>query len=144
MGPRAGEWIGCRRIGVQVSMSGGLCEPAPPDGSPCLHVSAGWFPFLLVLLLPGLRRSGAAGSPGLTGRPRRFSGRNILPQPRSAPLLCARLPHCAPGRALAPGQGLPGSSQRGSRALPSRAASKVAGSESETPGLPCQILLPNP
>lgn len=34
VGPGAGKWIGCRRIWVQVSVSRGLCERVPPDGSP--------------------------------------------------------------------------------------------------------------
>lgn len=44
VGPGAGERTGCRRIGVQVSVSGGLCERAPPDGSPVYMSARAGFP----------------------------------------------------------------------------------------------------
>lgn len=72
------------------SVSGGL-SGGSSRWKPCLHVSAGWFPFLLVLLLPGARRPGAAGSPGLAGGPRRSWG-HLSAHPGSASLRRSWLP----------------------------------------------------
>lgn len=66
MGPGATKWISIRRIWVQGSVSEGLPERALPDGSPCLHVSVGWFPFPLATCCPVLstRQSRLSGTNG--------------------------------------------------------------------------------
>lgn len=118
-GPR-GRQVDCLQAdrGASECVWGSVCAGCS-RWKPCLHVSAGRFPFLLVLLLPGFRRSGAAGSSGLTGRPRRSSAGASFSRPvRAAPH--ARLPRSAPG--------LPPASRRGSRAC-GAAPPKVSGPE---------------
>ena len=118
-GPRGGQvdWLQADR-GASECVWGSVCAGCS-RWKPCLHVSAGRLPCLLVLLLPGSRRSGAAGSSGLTGRPRRSSAGASFSRPlRAAPH--ARLPHSAPG--------LPPASRRGSRAC-GAAPPKVSGPE---------------
>lgn len=62
VGPGAGKWIGCRRIGVRVSVSGDLCARAPPGGSPVYMSARAGFPSSWYFSCR------AADSPGLTGR----------------------------------------------------------------------------
>lgn len=118
----AGKWMGCKRIGVQVSVPGGLCERTSPDGSPCLHVSASWFPFLLVLVLRSFLALEGCRLPETAGPASALRRQAIPLQPGSAPLpralhaaLALLSQPCAGSRARAPP-----SSQRGSRALQSR------------------------
>lgn len=97
-GPRGGQvdWLQADQ-GASECVRGSVCAGSS-GWKPCLHVSAGRFPFLLVLLLPGSWRLGAADSPGLTGRTLlAFPPPGITFPDGSRGSPHARLPHSTPG-----------------------------------------------
>lgn len=105
VGPGVGKWPRRGRIGVQVSVSGALSERAPPDGSPCLHVSAFSSSRHSVARLSALESCRLRGTPGPASPPLR-RGTFPSPGPRrslapSAPALRAQA--CAGSRTRAPG-----------------------------------------
>lgn len=118
VGPGTGKWIGYRRIGVQVCFWG-PSERAPPDGSPVYMSAQAGFPSSWYFCCR-FSALGAAGS-RLTGRPPCFLRRDRTSLTSLGPR-CGRslaLAHRATAGACSV-ERLPGSSQRGSRALPSR------------------------
>lgn len=116
---------------MQGTVSEGLLERALPDGSPCLHVSVGWFPFPLATCCPVLsaRQSRLSGTNGPASPllPQGISISNLGPLSSSVPrTLVFRAPACVSFR----GRFRELSSQRESRALQRHPPAVVAGSES--------------